>query len=164
MFLFSNEGDVMLGKKKNASNYKSNNYKNHSYVARNTEVEGNIRFTGGLHVEGKVTGNILSEDGSLHVHGEVVGEIRVPHIVINGAVNGNVYASEHIELAAKAVVTGNVYYKTMEMMLGAEINGGLLHSDKAVALIEHKPDEAARSAEANLAAVKTISDGQDNSR
>ena len=143
----------MLGKKKNASNYKSNDYKNHSYVARNTDVEGNIRFTGGLHVEGKVVGNIVSEDGSLHVHGEVIGEIRVPHIVINGVVNGNVYAAEHIELAAKAVVTGNVYYKTMEMVLGAEINGGIMRSDKGVALIEHKPDEAARQAAANPATV-----------
>jgi cytoskeletal protein CcmA (bactofilin family) len=130
----------MLGKKKATSNYKGNDYKDHSYVARNTEVEGDIRFTGGLHVEGKVTGNIISEDGSLHVHGEVIGEIRVPHIVINGLVKGNVHAGEHIELAAKAVVSGNVYYKTMEMMLGAQINGSLLHSDKGIARIEHKPE------------------------
>lgn len=133
----------MLGKKKATSNYKGNDYKDHSYVARNTEVEGDIRFTGGLHVEGKVTGNIISEDGSVHVHGEVIGEIRVPHIVINGIVKGNVHAAEHIELAAKAMVSGNVYYKTMEMMLGAQVNGSLLHSDKGIALIEHKPEGGA---------------------
>lgn len=131
----------MLGKKKNTSSYKGNNFKDHSYVARNTEVVGNIHFTGGLHVEGRVTGNILSEEGSLHVHGEVIGEIRVPHVVINGLINGNIYAGEHIELAAKAQINGNVYYKTMEMMLGAQVNGSLLHSDKPVQLIEHKPEE-----------------------
>lgn len=131
----------MLGKKKTVSAYKANNYKDHSYVARNTQVTGDISFVGGLHVEGQVTGNILSDDGSLHVHGEVTGEIRVPHIIINGVVNGNVYAGEHIELAAKARINGNVYYKTMEMVMGAQINGSLLHGENAVPRIEHKPGE-----------------------
>lgn len=128
----------MLGKKK-LSAFRANQYKNHSYIARDTEVVGDIVFVGGLHVEGRVTGNILSDEGTLHVHGEVQGEIRVPHVVINGHVTGNVYAGEHIELAARAVVHGNVYYKSMEMMLGAQINGGLLHSsDQRGAVIEHQ--------------------------
>lgn len=136
----------MLGKKKTVSAYKANNFKDHSYVACNTTVTGDINFVGGLHVEGRVTGNILSDEGSLHVHGEVTGEIRVPHIVINGLVNGNVYAGEHIELAAKARINGNVYYKTMEMVMGAQINGSLLHSENAVPRIEHKPGEQAGAA------------------
>lgn len=136
----------MLGKKKTSGAYKGGDYKDHSFVASNAEVEGDIRFTGGLHVEGKVTGNILSEEGMLHVHGEVVGEIRVPHVVINGLVQGNIYASEHVELADKAVVNGNVYYKTMEMMMGAQVNGSLLHSDKPVVqLIEHQREASAGS-------------------
>lgn len=133
----------MLGKKKTTSGFKGNDYKDHSFIAPHTEVVGDIKFTGGLHVEGRITGNIVSDDGALHVHGEVVGEIRVPHVVINGLVQGNVHASEHIELAAKAVVHGNVYYKTMEMMLGAQVNGSLLHSDKPqVHLIEHQREAA----------------------
>jgi cytoskeletal protein CcmA (bactofilin family) len=131
----------MLGKKKTGSAYKANNYKDHSYVARNTRVTGDINFVGGLHVEGQVDGNILSDDGSLHLHGEVTGEIRVPHAIVNGVVNGNIYASEHIELAAKARINGNVYYKTMEMVMGAQVNGGLLHSENAIARIEHKPGD-----------------------
>lgn len=146
----------MLGIKKPAgSRYKGNNYKDHSYVARNTEVLGDIKFVGGLHVEGKVTGNIVSEDGCLHVHGEVIGEIHVPHIVINGVIRGNIYAGEHIELAGKAMVNGNVYYKSMEMMLGAQVNGSLLYSDKPqMQLIEHKP--AATSEEATVAASSEV--------
>lgn len=133
----------MLGKKKATNTYKGTDFKDHSFIAPHTEVTGDITFTGGLHVEGKIIGNIISEEGSLHIHGEVIGEVRVPHIVINGVVQGNVHAAEHVELAAKAVVNGNVYYKTMEMMLGAQINGSLLHSDKSqVQLIEHKPEGA----------------------
>lgn len=133
----------MLGMKKTTgSRYKGNNYKDHSFVASNTEVLGDIKFTGGLHVEGRVTGNIVSEDGCLHVHmhGEVVGDIHVPHIIINGATRGSIYAGAHIELAAKAMVTGNVYYTSMEMMLGAQVNGSLMYSEQAKAqLIEHQP-------------------------
>lgn len=134
----------MLGKKKTTSSFKANDYKDHSFIAPHTDVVGDIRFTGGLHIEGRVTGNIVSEDGALHVHGEVIGEIRVPHIVVNGLVKGNVYAAEHVELAAKAVVHGNVYYKTMEMMLGAQVNGSLLHGDTSkIQLIEHQKDAVA---------------------
>lgn len=142
----------MLGKKKAGSAYKANNYKDHSYVARNTCVTGDINFVGGLHVEGQVNGNILSEDGCLHVHGEVTGEVHVPHIIINGLVNGNVYASEHVELAAKARINGSVYYKTMEMVMGAQVNGSLLHSENTIPRIEHKPigpQEEASGAESN---------------
>jgi len=91
------------------------------------------------------------------VHGEVIGEIHVPHIVINGVVRGNVYAGEHIELASKAMVNGNVYYKSMEMMLGAQINGSLLYSDKPqMQLIEHKPDAASSGVAAVLASPSEV--------
>ena len=136
----------MLGKKKTVSAYKASSYKDHSYIARNTQVTGDISFVGGLHVEGQVAGNISSEDGSLHVHGEVTGEIRVPHIIINGVVNGNVHAGEHVELAAKARIHGNVYYRSMEMVMGAQVNGNLLHSETPIARIEHKPDEGSTPA------------------
>ncbi len=132
----------MFGQKKSAT-YKVNSYKDHSYIACNSEFVGNIQFVGGLHIEGKVKGNIISSEGSLLVHGngQVDGDIRVPHMVIDGVVHGDVYASEHVELAAKAVVNGNVYYKSMEMMLGAQINGSLKHSDQPLQLLEHKPAE-----------------------
>lgn len=134
----------MLGKKKTSGAYKGGDYKDHSFIASNAEVQGDVRFTGGLHVEGKVIGNIVSDEGALHVHGEVTGEIRVPHVVINGLVQGDIYASEHVELADKAVVNGNVYYKTMEMMMGAQVNGSLLHSDKpGIQLIEHQREGSA---------------------
>lgn len=141
----------MLGKKKATSAYKGNNYKDHSFIASQTEVTGDIRFTGGLHVEGKVSGNIVSDEGAVHVHGEVTGEIRVPHVVINGLVTGNIYAGDHIELAAKAVVNGNVYYRTMEMMMGAQVNGSLLHSDKPGVPRAGTPAGAEPAAESSLA-------------
>ncbi len=133
----------MFSNKKKSGNA-GGSYKDHSFIAPNTEISGDVRFVGGLHIEGKVSGNIISEQGSLHVHGEIVGEVRVPHIVINGVVKGDVHCSEHLELAEKAHVIGNVYYKSMEMLLGAQINGSLTRTDSpaVVQLIEHKPSVA----------------------
>ena len=97
-----------------------------------TEVVGDIHFCGELIIEGKVSGNIYAEDdsgGSIRVaeNGYVEGEICVPTVVINGIVKGDVRSAKHIELAAKAQVTGNVYYSLIEMVMGSEVNGNLLH-------------------------------------
>jgi cytoskeletal protein CcmA (bactofilin family) len=103
-------------------------------IAPNTEVVGDIRFKDQLYVSGHVDGNVLSgEEPSatliISEEGSVNGEIRVPNVVINGTVEGNVYASARVELATKARVTGNVYYQLIEMQLGAMVDGQLLHED-----------------------------------
>lgn len=103
-------------------------------IAPSAEVRGDIQFAGGLHVQGKVVGNIsVSRDGGRLVVGEtgsVEGEIRVPRVVINGRVKGDVYATEHLELAEKAVVEGNVYYTMIEMVMGARVNGKLVREEE----------------------------------
>lgn len=104
-------------------------------ISVKAEVDGNIRVSGGLHVDGRVKGNILADPDSnaavrISDKGVVEGEIRAPHVVINGEVKGNVYSSEHIELAKKANVTGDVHYVMMEMVMGARVNGKLLHVAK----------------------------------
>lgn len=101
-------------------------------VGRQTEVSGDIRFTGGLHVDGKVKGKVVAtsdKSASLSVSdsGLIEGNVRVPNIVLNGAVVGDVHAAERIRLSSKARVTGNVYYKILEMEAGATVNGQLVH-------------------------------------
>ena len=104
----------------------------HTLISRNTEIVGDIHFSGELIIEGKVTGNIYAEDDSAALirvaeKGSVEGEICVPSIIINGLVQGDVRSATHIELAAKAVVVGNVYYNLIEMVMGSEVNGNLMH-------------------------------------
>jgi cytoskeletal protein CcmA (bactofilin family) len=105
-------------------------------IGTGTRVEGNLIFSGGLRVDGNVRGNIIAEEdkpGTLVVseQAQVEGEIRVPHVVINGMVNGPVYSTEYVELQAKANVTGDVYYNTLEMQLGAVVQGRLMHQNAA---------------------------------
>lgn len=108
-----------------------------SLIGQGTEINGNIVFNGGLHIDGTVKGNITAQDESgsvltLSGQGAIKGEVRVPNIILNGVVIGNVYAAEHIELAPNARVTGDVYYTLIEMAMGAEVNGSLVHSSETV--------------------------------
>lgn len=104
-------------------------------ISSKTEIVGDIKFKGGLQVEGTVKGNLIAEAGSGAVvrisgTGRIEGQINAPHVVINGAVIGDIYAGEYIELAKKARIEGSVYYHKMEMVLGSEVNGRLLHQGK----------------------------------
>ncbi len=109
--------------------------KNHDHksgttlISKATQIRGEIAFEGVMHIEGKIQGNIRAEQGLLTLTetGWVEGDICVPRIQINGTVIGNVYCSEHLELAEKAVVTGSVFYNMIEMARGAEVNGSLEH-------------------------------------
>lgn len=113
-------------------------------IGHSTEVEGDIKYQGGLHVDGTVKGNIVADDDSgsiliLSERGRVEGELRVPNMLLNGQVVGDVYACERVELAKHSRVSGNVYYNKLEMALGAEINGNMVHRNRQEKrLLEHK--------------------------
>lgn len=96
-----------------------------------TDLKGDIVFSGGLRIDGKVRGNIIAKgEGNstlvLSENAAVLGNVTVPHIITNGSIKGNVRASERIELQSKAEIVGDVYYKVIEMALGAVVNGNLV--------------------------------------
>ncbi|MBI1733116.1 MAG: polymer-forming cytoskeletal protein [Gammaproteobacteria bacterium] len=101
-------------------------------IGQHSEVQGDIKFNGGIHIDGAVRGNVVTDDPQsvLQVSdmGSIQGEVRVPYILLNGVVIGDVHSSRHIELSSKARVTGNVYYNLIEMAIGAEVNGKLVHT------------------------------------
>ncbi|HEX5339687.1 MAG TPA: polymer-forming cytoskeletal protein [Gammaproteobacteria bacterium] len=101
-------------------------------VGRNTVITGDLRFSGGLHVDGTVQGNVSAEAGtdsvlSLSQHGMIKGEVRVPNVVVNGSVEGDIHAETRLDLGADARVNGDVYYSLIEMAVGAAVNGKMLH-------------------------------------
>lgn len=105
-------------------------------ISKSTEIVGDIHFSGTLMIEGHVKGNVYAIDGAdAHARvlesGKVEGDIRVPSLVINGSVTGDVYSGKHIELASKTVINGNVHYVLIEIVKGAQVNGKLVYSDKA---------------------------------
>ena len=123
-----------------------------SLIGQNTEIRGDVVFSGGLHVDGTVKGSVIAEEGddsvlTLSERGTIEGEVKVPNVVVNGTVIGDVHAPAHVDLASQARVHGNVYYSLIEMAMGAEVNGNLVHrpSKKAASESVVKVETAAES-------------------
>jgi len=115
---------MMLNRKRNDQNHISHET---SLIARGTVICGDLRFSGALHLDGRIEGTVIaeSEDAMLTLseHGEVEGEIHVSHAVLNGHVVGNVTVTARLELAALARIDGDLRYHTLEMAAGAQVNG-----------------------------------------
>lgn len=107
-----------------------------SLIGVGTTIEGDLNFSGGMRIDGHVNGNVIAAQGKpstlvLSEHARVNGEVNVTHLVINGTISGPVSASEYMELQSKAKVNGDVHYKTLEIQLGAIVEGRFIHSTVA---------------------------------
>lgn len=105
-----------------------------SLIGESTEIEGTITFCKGLRIDGRVRGSVsqLGEEAStlvLSERGRIEGEVRVSQAIINGTVIGPVHGAHYVELQSKAKVTGDVYYRTVEIHPGAVIQGRLVHQE-----------------------------------
>jgi cytoskeletal protein CcmA (bactofilin family) len=120
-------------------------------VGANTRISGDLHFSGGCHVDGTVNGSVTADPDSksalsISEEGNIDGGVTVPYVVLHGIVRGDVFANQRVELGPTARVIGNVYYNLIEMAIGAEINGKLVHQPEGRApLLEQtaKLDESA---------------------
>ena len=135
----------MLGQGKKP---KSTGGKVDTIIGQQTRIEGDVHFTGGLHVDGVIKGNISAEAGSDSVltvseHGSIEGNVQVPTVILNGTVTGDVRSDNRIELSSKAEVNGDVYYNLIEMAMGAAVNGSLVHqADNSSAVVSFERENA----------------------
>jgi cytoskeletal protein CcmA (bactofilin family) len=120
-------------------------------VGANTRISGDLHFSGGCHIDGTVNGSVTADPDSqsalsISEEGNIDGGVTVPYVVLNGIVRGDVFANQRVELGPTARVIGNVYYNLIEMAIGAEINGKLVHQPEGqVPLLEQtaRIDESA---------------------
>jgi cytoskeletal protein CcmA (bactofilin family) len=101
-------------------------------IGPKTRINGDVDFTGGLHLDGYINGNVKGDSNegtflSVSEHGCIEGSVIAPNVVLNGMVKGDIEAGERVELGAKARVLGNVHYTIIETAVGAQINGKLIH-------------------------------------
>ena len=114
-----------------------------SLIGAGTSIEGDISFSGGLRIDGEVKGNVRAagdQPSTLVVseHARIEGEVSVSHVVVNGTVIGPVRSGEFLELQPKARVTGDVEYSSIEMHLGAVVQGRLVHQGTPAKAVELK--------------------------
>ena len=103
-----------------------------SLIGISTSIQGDVHFKGGLRIDGNVKGNVVADPSEpsmlvISEHAKVEGEVRVAHLVVNGEILGPVFSSELLELQPRARITGDVYYKALEMHGGALVSGKLTH-------------------------------------
>jgi len=102
-----------------------------SLVADNMAITGDVMFSSGLRVDGRIDGNVFCEPG---VHGLLVlsekgcinGSVRTYDAVINGTIAGDLEVEHFLELQANARVTGNITYRQMQLECGAAVEGKLV--------------------------------------
>lgn len=127
----------MLGGKKSKAPHMD------TLVGHSTKITGDLHFENGLHVDGLIVGNTLAEETgsrlSISERGCIEGEVRVPVLILNGTIKGDVYISERLELGQKARVEGDVYYNLIRMEAGATVNGKLVHkpADSPMLALNH---------------------------
>ena len=107
-------------------------------------IRGDVEFSGGLYVEGRIVGRVTATEGERAVlmlaeQGSIEGEVVAPVVMIDGRLDGDVHAAERVELAAKARVAGNVHYRVVEMHAGAQLTGRLVHADAVSATVSDAP-------------------------
>jgi cytoskeletal protein CcmA (bactofilin family) len=115
----------MFGRRKQAST------RIDTLLGKAATLNGDLEFSGGLHLDGRVNGNVRSNAGdggalSVSESGFIEGSVEVTNIVMNGTVNGDMHARERLVLGGKARVNGNVHYGVIEMAPGAVITGKLI--------------------------------------
>ena len=120
-----------------------------SLIGRHSRVLGEFRFSEGLHIDGLIKGDVVSDVGAsatltLSESGTVEGHVRVPFVIISGVVKGDVYADDYVELGPTARIEGDVYYGLIEMAMGAEVNG------KLVRIIENVETNTLNSSNSSL--------------
>jgi cytoskeletal protein CcmA (bactofilin family) len=118
-------------------------------IGISTDLKGDIAFTGGLRIDGKVKGNITarSDDNSTLVLSEnamVTGDVKVPHMIVNGKIKGNVISAERLELQPKAEINGDVTYKVLEIAAGAQVNGIMMRVSEKGEVIPLKSVDSGR--------------------
>lgn len=124
----------MLGNKKTRLSALESD-KVETIIGKDVVIQGDLIFSGGLYIEGKVVGKVLSNHSAdsiltLAPGGNVDGEIRVTKAIISGRLLGDVYSTERIELTETAQIQGNIHYKLLEITAGAMVSGQLIHDTK----------------------------------
>jgi cytoskeletal protein CcmA (bactofilin family) len=78
-------------------------------LGRGSEFEGKLTFEGTVRIDGKLSGEIFSDDVLVIGEGaQVSAEIDVGVIIVEGSVQGNIRAKRAVELHAPARVKGNI--------------------------------------------------------
>jgi len=127
----------------------SSNESTLSIISAGTVVSGDIDCDGVLKVEGRIEGSVRrARQVMLAKEGAIQGDVVSHEVVVGGVIDGNVTASDRLELQSTAVVNGDITTKSIVVMEGARINGGVKMTELALV---GRPGESRESREVRAA-------------
>ena len=105
-----------------------------SLIGKDILITGELRYEGVVHIEATVNGSLVAikdKDSKLYINkpSVVKGSVDALNVAINGTINGNVYAHGLIQLGSDAIINGDIFYKSIEMEVGAKIDGRMIVCD-----------------------------------
>jgi cytoskeletal protein CcmA (bactofilin family) len=114
------------------------------FVGNGTTLTGEANFKGMLRVDGHLSGQVKSEGGTLIVgnNGQVDADIEVAIATIHGAVNGDIIASQRLELGRAAKVNGNIQTPSLVIEQGAVFEGSCRMFQQKAAQEKQREDKS----------------------
>jgi len=120
-------------KKPAAANTQQNRPRVDAMLNRRLKIAGDVHFSGILHVECTIEGDLISDDDSstliLSDAGHIKGSVKASNVMVNGRIDGNVLVQNKVELYEKSRINGDLHYNLLEMAVGAGVNGKLVHHE-----------------------------------
>jgi cytoskeletal protein CcmA (bactofilin family) len=111
-------------------------------------IDGDISSEEDLQIDGRVSGQIVTRGGTLTIGSDarIEANVRGTRITVLGHVQGNISASERIELGASAEVNGTLSANFVVLTDGARFNGRIDLGQRSIAaaVAQHRADTAAR--------------------
>jgi cytoskeletal protein CcmA (bactofilin family) len=91
----------------------------HTLLGKGSEFEGKLSFEGQVRIDGKFSGQIFTKDTLVIGEGaRVMAEINAGTVVVNGVVEGDIRATQLIELHTPGRVKGNLETPSLQMDRG----------------------------------------------
>jgi cytoskeletal protein CcmA (bactofilin family) len=117
------------------------------FVGGGTVVTGEANFKAMMRVDGHLSGRVSSSSGTLIVgaNGKVDANIEVAVAVIHGTINGDIIATQRLELGRAAKVNGNIQTPSLIIEQGAVFEGSCKMLQMTAAADKNKKEAAKKS-------------------
>ena len=114
-------------------------------IGSDISIVGDVTYEGIVHIEGDIKGSLVAirdKESKLFINklSTITGYVDASNVAIDGMVLGNVYAYELLQLGSNANIQGDIYYKSLEMEVGAKVDGRLINCNNKEDIDHHKLD------------------------
>lgn len=112
-------------------------------INKTTTIHGRLVIEGSIRIDGSIIGNIECNNANSDItvavgeSGKIHGDVRAFRILIAGKIEGNIYATEKVELHSTAIVVGDITYNQIGIEHGAEVLGLMIRKVDSQKQISH---------------------------